>query len=269
MAKVSIRDFLKKKERKEKITMLTAYDYPTAKVISNTDLDGILVGDSLGMVVLGLENTLNVTMSDMVRHVSAVARAKPKQLIVADMPFLSYEVSVNEGVRNAGKLTRNGADAVKLEGGEEVVDVIRAIIKAGIPVMGHIGLTPQRFLRIGGFRTIGKREKEAEQLIRDAKALEDAGVFSIVVENTYAEVAKKITETVSVPTICIGAGPYCDGQILVIHDLLGFTDFSPYFAKAYVNLKEIIDKAVNEYINDVKSGKFPARENYKEISDNR
>ena len=249
--------------------MLTAYDYPTARVISNTDLDGILVGDSLGMVVLGLENTLKVTMSDMLRHLDAVVRAKPKQLIVADMPFLSYEISTAEAVRNAGKFARHGADAVKLEGGEEMADVVKAIVRAGIPVMGHIGLTPQRFLRLGGYRTIGKREGEAEQLLRDAKALEEAGVFSIVIENTYAEIAKKISESVKVPTICIGSGPYCDGQILVIHDLLGFTDFSPYFAKAYVNLKEIISKAINEYISDVRGGKFPSKEHYKVISESR
>ncbi|BCU69548.1 3-methyl-2-oxobutanoate hydroxymethyltransferase [Stygiolobus caldivivus] len=249
--------------------MLTAYDYPTARVISKTELDGILVGDSLGMVVLGLENTLKVTMGDMARHVAAVARAKPKQLIVADMPFLSYEVSTNDAVKNAGKLAKYGADSVKLEGGEEITDVIRHIVSAGIPVMGHIGLTPQRFLKLGGFRTVGKRESEAQQLLRDAKALEEAGVFSIVIENTYTEIARKITEAVNVPTICIGAGPYCDGQILVIHDLLGFTEFSPYFAKAYVNLNEIIGKAVEEYVSDVKNGKFPSKENYKEISDNR
>ncbi|BFH73598.1 3-methyl-2-oxobutanoate hydroxymethyltransferase [Sulfurisphaera javensis] len=243
--------------------MLTAYDYPIAKIISQTSLDGILVGDSLGMVVLGKENTLKVTMKEMLIHLDAVVKANPPQLVVADMPFLSYETSVKDGIRNAGILARHGADAVKLEGGEEMVDVIKGIIRAGIPVMGHIGLTPQRFLRIGGFRILGKREKEEEQLIRDAKALEEVGVFAIVIENTYADVAKKITESVSIPTICIGAGPYCDGQILVIHDLLGLSDFSPYFAKKYVDLKEIIRKAIEDYIIDVKESKFPSRENYK------
>ena len=243
--------------------MLTAYDYPTAKILSQTNLDGILVGDSLGMVVEGKESTLKVSMKDMIIHLDSVVRAKPPQLVVADMPFLSYEVSVSNAVKNAGIFARHGADAVKLEGGEEMADVIKSIIRAGIPVMGHIGLTPQRFLRIGGYRVLGKRENEEKQLIRDAKELENAGVFSIVIENTYSDVAKKITESVSIPTICIGAGPYCDGQILVIHDLLGLSDFSPYFAKRYVELKDIIRKAVEDYITDVKGNKFPSKEHYR------
>ena len=243
--------------------MLTAYDYPTARILSQTSLDGILVGDSLAMVVEGKENTLKVSMKEMLIHLDSVVRAKPPQLVVADMPFLSYETSVSDAVRNAGIFAKHGADAVKLEGGEEMVDVIKGIIRAGIPVMGHIGLTPQRFLRIGGFRVLGKRESEEKQLIRDAKELENAGVFSIVIENTYADVAKKITESVSIPTICIGSGPYCDGQILVIHDLLGLSDFSPYFAKKYADLKEIIRKAVEEYIAEVKENKFPSKEHYK------
>jgi 3-methyl-2-oxobutanoate hydroxymethyltransferase len=262
--KMTVRKFVKKKG-KEKITMLTAYDYPTAKIIAKTDLDGILVGDSLAMVVLGMENTLKVGMEEMLIHLDAVVRAKPKQLIVADMPFLSYETSITDAVRNAGEFARHGADAVKLEGGEEMADVIKAIVKAGVPVMGHIGLTPQRFLRLGGYRTIGKGNEE-EQLLRDAKALEDAGVFSIVVENTYSHVAKRITESVQVPTICIGSGPYCDGQILVIHDVLGLSDFKPYFAKSYVDLKEIIEKAINEYIKEVRELKFPSKEHYKDSS---
>ncbi|MEM0015897.1 MAG: 3-methyl-2-oxobutanoate hydroxymethyltransferase [Saccharolobus sp.] len=264
MKKVTIRDFLKKKTSKEKITMLTAYDYPMAKIISNTELDGILVGDSLGMVVLGYESTINVSMRDMITHTQAVARAKPPQLIVVDMPFLSYEIDTKEAVKNAGFLIKSGGEAVKVEGGEEIKDIIRAIVRAGIPVMGHIGLTPQRFLKLGGFRTIGKTKQEEEQLIKDSIELEDAGVFSIVIENTYADIAKRITEKLNIPTICIGAGPYCDGQILVIHDLLGLSEFTPYFAKSYVNLKEIISKAINYYINDVKNSKFPEKQNYKE-----
>ncbi|BFI75075.1 3-methyl-2-oxobutanoate hydroxymethyltransferase [Sulfurisphaera ohwakuensis] len=263
MEKVTIRDFLKKKEKKEKIIMLTAYDYPSAKIISQTNLDGILVGDSLGMVVLGKENTLKVTMRDMLIHLDAVVKAKPPQLIVADMPFLSYETSTKDAVKNAGLLARHGADAVKLEGGEEMRDVVRAIVRAGIPVMGHIGLTPQRFLRIGGYRILGKREKEEEQLVKDAKALEEAGAFSIVIENTYSDVAKKITESISIPTICIGAGPYCDGQILVIHDLLGLSDFTPYFAKKYIDLRGLIRRAIEDYISEVKEGRFPGKEHYK------
>jgi len=259
--KITVRDFLKKKIQKEKITMLTSYDYSITRIISTTSLDGILVGDSLGMVVLGYNSTLPVTMEDMLRHVSAVARANPPQLVVADMPFLSYEKSVEEAVENAGKLVKSGADAVKIEGGEEFVDVIKAIVRAGIPVMGHIGLTPQRFLRLGGYRVMGK--ENFDQLIQDAKALEKAGVFSIVIENTYAEVAKAITESVKVPTICIGAGPYCDGQILVIYDLLGLSEIRPYFAKAYVELHKLIREAIENYIRDVKEGRFPEKENYK------
>lgn len=243
--------------------MLTAYDYPTAKIISQTNLDSILVGDSLGMVVQGKDNTLKVSMKDMLIHLDAVVRAKPPQLIVADMPFLSYEISISKAVKNAGLFAKHGADAVKLEGGEEITDVVKKIVRAGIPVMGHIGLTPQRFLRIGGYRILGKRESEEQQLLRDAKTLEEAGAFSIVIENTYADVAKKITESLNIPTICIGAGPYCDGQVLVIHDILGLSDFSPYFAKRYVNIKEIIKKAVEDYIIDVKENKFPSKEHYK------
>jgi len=243
--------------------MLTAYDYPTAKIISQTNLDSILVGDSLGMVVEGKESTLKVNMKDMIIHLDSVIRAKPPQLVVADMPFLSYETSVSDAIKNAGIFARHGADAVKLEGGEEMIDVIKGIVRAGIPVMGHIGLTPQRFLRIGGYRVIGKRESEEKQLIKDAKELENAGVFSIVIENTYSDVARKITESVNVPTICIGAGPYCDGQVLVIHDLLGLSDFSPYFAKRYVELKDIIRKTVEDYITEVKENKFPSKEHYR------
>ncbi|WP_338603553.1 3-methyl-2-oxobutanoate hydroxymethyltransferase [Sulfolobus tengchongensis] len=264
MKKLTIRDLIKKKLAKEKITMLTAYDYPMARIISNTPLDVILVGDSLGMVVLGYTNTLNVTMRDMISHTKAVARANPPQLIVADMPFLSYEIDTKIAVRNAGLLVKAGGDAVKIEGGEEIKETIKAIVKAGIPVMGHIGLTPQRFLRLGGFRTIGKTKQEEEQLMKDAMELEDSGAFSIVIENTYADIAKKITEKINIPTICIGSGPYCDGQVLVINDLLGLSDFSPYFAKSYVNLKEIISNAINQYVNDVKNGKFPEKQHYKE-----
>ncbi|MEM0374480.1 MAG: 3-methyl-2-oxobutanoate hydroxymethyltransferase [Sulfolobaceae archaeon] len=263
MKKITIRDFLKKKSQREKIVMLTSYDYPTTKIISTTQLDGILVGDSLGMVVLGYNSTLPVKLSEIIHHLRAVVRANPPQLIVADMPFLSYEKSVEEAVENAGKLVKNGADAVKIEGGEEFLDVVKAIIRAGIPVMGHIGLTPQRYLKLGGYRIMGK--ENYDQLIEDAKALERVGVFSIVIENTYAEVAKTITETVKVPTICIGSGPYCDGQILVIHDLLGFSENRPYFAKAYLELYKLIKDAINNFISDVKEGKFPSKENYRSL----
>ncbi|BBG25241.1 3-methyl-2-oxobutanoate hydroxymethyltransferase [Sulfuracidifex tepidarius] len=244
--------------------MLTAYDYPVARIISETEIDSILVGDSLGMVVLGYQSTQKVDMEDMIRHTSAVSRANPPQLIVADMPFLSYEVSREEAVRNAGLLVKAGADAVKLEGGREIVDVVRAIINAGIPVMGHIGMTPQRYLKLGGFRVVGKSDAESDSIVEDAKALEEAGAFSIVIENTYADVAEKVTRSLSMPTICIGAGLSCDGQVLVIHDLLGLSEMRPYFAKAYLDLKSEIRKAVSAYVDDVRSGKFPGKENYKE-----
>lgn len=244
--------------------MITAYDYPTSKVISEiSEVDSILVGDSLGMVVYGLPNTLGVTLDMMVRHTEAVARAKPRQLIVADMPFLTYETSVAEAVKNAGELARAGAEAVKLEGGEEVADVVKAIVRAGIPVVGHIGMTPQRFLKLGGFRTIGKRERE--QLVRDALALQEAGAFAIVIENTYSEIAKEITEKVEIPTICIGSGPSCDGQVLVIHDVLGLSEFTPYFAKRYTDLRAAIKDAVTAYAKEVIEGRFPTREHYKSL----
>ncbi|MBW9140255.1 MAG: 3-methyl-2-oxobutanoate hydroxymethyltransferase [Candidatus Aramenus sp.] len=258
MAKVTIRDFLKRKG-KGKLTMLTVYDYSMARILAKSKLDGILVGDSLGMTMLGYPSTLPVTMRDVVHHLKAVVNAKPEQLIVADMPFLSYEHSVKEAVKNAGRLARIGADAVKLEGGREISKTVRRIVEAGIPVMGHIGLTPQRYLRIGGYRVI----KDRERLLEDAKALEEAGVFSIVLENVYSDIAEEITKAVSVPTICIGAGPHCDGQVLVIHDLLGLSEFTPYFARRYLNLSEEILKAVNAYVDDVNLGRFPGKENYK------
>ncbi|AWR96645.1 3-methyl-2-oxobutanoate hydroxymethyltransferase [Acidianus sulfidivorans JP7] len=254
----SIKDFMKKKN-KEKIVMLTAYDYTTAKILSKTKIDGILVGDSLGMVMLGYNSTLPVSMNDILHHLDAVIRANPPQIVVADMPFMSYEHSKKDAILNAGKLLKHGADAVKLEGGIEVSSKVSSMVDYGIPVMGHIGLTPQRYLEIGGYKII----KDEEKLLEDAKALQDAGAFSIVIENVYADIAKKITESIDIPTICIGAGPYCDGQILVIHDLLGLGDFIPYFAKSYLNLKDSIEKAVNQFSDDVKSSRFPYKENYK------
>ncbi|WP_287690313.1 3-methyl-2-oxobutanoate hydroxymethyltransferase [Metallosphaera javensis (ex Sakai et al. 2022)] len=258
MQKLTIRDFLKKKG-KEKITMLTVYDYSMAKILGESEIDGFLVGDSLGMNVLGFPSTLQVTMDHMVHHTRAVVRASPRQLVVVDMPFMSYEPSNEVAVKNAGILASEGADAVKLEGGVEVYDRVANIVKFGVPVMGHIGLTPQRYLTLGGYRTV----KDESKLISDALALEEAGVFSIVIENVYAEIARKITERVSVPTICIGAGPYCDGQVLVIHDLLGMGDIQPYFSRKYLDLKTEIREAVKRYVDDVRTGKFPGKENYK------
>jgi 3-methyl-2-oxobutanoate hydroxymethyltransferase len=247
----------------EKIVMVTSYDFPTARLVDEAGVDSILVGDSLGMVVLGYESTLSVTMKDMIRHVSAVARAKPCALVVADMPFMSYEPSARDAVLNAGRLVRAGAEAVKLEGGSEIVDRVKAIVSSGIPVVGHIGMTPQKVNKLGGYRRMGKTESEERILLEDAKALEDAGAFALVIEFTKADVAKKITESISIPTICIGAGPYCDGQVLVIYDILGLSPFIPPFAKKYVDLSDVIRKAVRSYVEEVRKGVFPGPQHYK------
>ncbi|MCC6041433.1 MAG: 3-methyl-2-oxobutanoate hydroxymethyltransferase [Desulfurococcaceae archaeon] len=259
--KVTVRDVLKMKG-KEKIAMITAYDYASAKLVDAAGVDIILVGDSVGMVVHGLDSTLPVTMDTMLLHVSSVARAKPRALVVGDMPFLSYEVSVEEAVRNAGLLIKAGAEAVKIEGGSEMVDVVKALVRAGIPVMGHIGLNPQRALLIGGYRRRGLKEPEREKILNDARELEKAGVFSVVIEYTAADVAEEVTREVSIPTICIGSGPHCDGQVLVLHDVLGLTDNPPPFARVYVDLKNTITSAVKKYVEEVKKGLFPAREHY-------
>ncbi len=261
MNKITVRDIMKMKGEK-KIAMITAYDYTFAKLVDEAGVDIILVGDSVGMVMHGLDSTIPVSMDDMIHHVKAVAAAKPRALVVGDMPFLSYEASVEEAVKNAGYLLKAGAEAVKLEGGVEVVDKIKALVNAGIPVMGHIGLTPQRHLILGGYRKRGRKIAEAEKIIEDAKALEEAGVFAIVIEFTAAEVAKIITETVSVPTICIGSGPYCDGQVLVLHDLLGLTRNPPPFAKKYADLASIVVNAVKKYIVEVRTNAFPGKEHY-------
>lgn len=259
-------DLVKMKKRGEKIVMITAYDYPTARLVDEAGVDAILVGDSLGMVVLGYDSTLPVTMDEMLHHVKAVARAKPRALVIGDMPFLSYEVSISEAVYNAGLMIKAGAEAVKIEGGVEVVDKVEAMVKAGIPVMGHVGLTPQRMLKIGGYKLMGKKIEIAEKIIDDAKALEDAGAFAVVIEFTVAEVAKIITEKLSIPTICIGSGPWCDGQVLVIHDILGLTPNPPPFAKKYVDLSKIILDAVKRYTSEVKTGIFPSEEHTKHMS---
>ncbi|ABN70472.1 3-methyl-2-oxobutanoate hydroxymethyltransferase [Staphylothermus marinus F1] len=261
MKKITIRDILKMKGKK-KIVMVTAYDYPFAKLVDEAGVDIILVGDSAGMVVHGLPSTIPVTMDMMLLHVSSVARAKPRALIVGDMPFLSYEVSIEEAVRNAGLMLKSGAEAVKIEGGSEMVDVIKALVRAGIPVMGHIGLTPQRYLLLGGYRRRGVKEYEAEKIIEDAKELEKAGVFSIVIEFTAADIAEEITKEVSVPTICIGSGPYCDGQVLVLHDLLGIYEEIPPFAKKYADLRRIVIDSVKKYAEEVRNGVFPERKHY-------
>jgi len=260
--RVTVRTLLKMKQRGEKIVMVTAYDTPTARLVDEAGVDAILVGDSLGMVVLGLPSTLQVTLEDMVRHTAAVARAQPRAMVVGDMPFMSYEASVSEAVRNAGRLLAAGADAVKIEGGAAYSDVIKAMTRAGIPVMAHVGLTPQRHKLLGGYRLVGKTAQEALEVIRDAEGAEDAGAFAVVIEYTAAEVAKKITERLTIPTICIGSGPHCDGQVLVIHDILGLAPSPPPFAKKYVDLASIIRDAVKQYAQEVRSGEFPAPQHY-------
>lgn len=250
------------KKRGEKITVLTSYDYSTARALDKVGIDVLLVGDSLGMVLLGYDSTIPVTMEDMIIHTKAVSRGTKNALIVADMPFMSYHVSESESVRNAGRfLQEAGANAVKLEGGREIANKIQAINAAGIPVMGHIGLTPQSVNKLGGYKVQGKDEATARLILNNALALQDAGVFAIVLECVPAPLAKKVTERLEVPTIGIGAGPSCDGQVLVIHDLLGlYPDAAPKFAKRYASLYTLIEEAVGAYKTEVKEGIFPGPE---------
>ncbi|HLA88555.1 MAG TPA: 3-methyl-2-oxobutanoate hydroxymethyltransferase [Anaerolineales bacterium] len=261
--------FRQKKERGVVITMLTAYDYPTAMAIDKAGIDCILVGDSLGMVVLGYENTLPVTMEEMLHHARAVSRGAKNALLVGDMPFMSYQVSTEDAMRNAGRfLQQGGMDAVKLEGGRERADAVRAIVGTGIPVMGHLGLTPQSVHQLGGFRAQGKTATAAKRLLEDAKILEDAGAFSLVLESVPARLAETISKQISIPTIGIGAGAGCDGQVLVTHDLLGLFDrFTPKFVKQYANFHEAMNKAFTEYIADVETKRFPAVEHTVEMTD--
>ncbi|HCR70090.1 MAG TPA: 3-methyl-2-oxobutanoate hydroxymethyltransferase [Anaerolineae bacterium] len=267
--KVTTLTFRQKKERGEPITMLTAYDYPTAMAIDKAGIDSILVGDSLAMVVLGYENTLPVTMEEMLHHARAVARGAKSALLIGDMPFMSYQVSVEDAVRNAGRfLQQANMDAVKLEGGRERADAVRAIVGAGIPVMGHLGLTPQSVNQLGGFRAQGKTASAAKRLLEDTQILEEAGAFSIVLESVPARLGELISKKISIPTIGIGAGLGCDGQVLVTHDLLGLFDrFTPKFVKKYANLHEVMNKAFTEYIDDVETKKFPAPEHTVEMTD--
>ena len=261
--------FAAAKAKGEKLSMLTAYDYSTAKLEDESGINGILVGDSLGNVVLGYEDTVSVTMEDMIHHGAAVARGAKNALVVVDMPFMSYEVTVEEAVRNAGRLMKEGrAGAVKLEGGVRVAEQIRAIVKAGIPVMGHIGLTPQSINVFGGFKVQGKSEEAARALLVDAKAVEEAGAFAVVIEAVPAALAQMITDAVSIPTIGIGAGAGCDGQILVYQDMLGmFSDFTPKFVKRYANVGEVMREAFANYAAEVASGAFPTEEHTYKIKD--
>ena len=266
--KVTVPDILSRKssspplsaEPVRKITCLTAYDYPTARLLDEAGVDILLVGDSLGMVVLGYENTLPVTLEEMLHHARAVRRGTRRALVVADMPYGSYHSETAESVRNAVRFVKEaGAEAVKVEGGERRLELISRLVEAEIPVMGHVGLTPQSLHALGGFRVQGKTPEAAERLMRDAHAVEAAGAFSIVIESVPREIAADITRQLRVPTSGIGAGPECDGQVLVFHDLVGLTQgASPKFARRYANLSEIISRAAGEFCDDVRSGRFPA-----------
>ena len=258
----TITTFKEQKLKGDKITMLTAYDYSTAKLMDNAGINGILIGDSLGMTMLGYEDTLSVTMEDMIHHTACVARGAQNALVVADMPFMSYQVSVEEAVRNAGRLMKEGrAQAVKLEGGASVCKQIKAITEASIPVMAHLGLTPQSVNAFGGFKVQGKSLEAARTLIEDAKRVEEAGAFSVVLECVPATLAKIITDTISIPTIGIGAGAGCDGQILVYQDMLGmYSDFTPKFVKKFANVGQAMTQAFSDYIKETKEGTFPTVE---------
>ncbi|GKX29581.1 3-methyl-2-oxobutanoate hydroxymethyltransferase [Vallitalea longa] len=262
MKSITTQTIRKKKLKNEIITMLTAYDYPTALILDEAGIDITLVGDSLGMVVLGYENTTQVTMEDMLHHVKAVTRGSKHPLVVADLPFLSYHTGIYKTVKNAGRLIQEGkANAVKLEGGKEVTEQIQAIINAGIPVMGHIGLTPQSINQLGGYYIQGKTDEQAKKLLADAKALEEAGAFAIVLECIPTELSKLITENIEIPTIGIGAGPHCNGQVLVTHDILNlYSNKTPKFAKKYTDVHGEIMQAALDYIQDVKHKNFPSTE---------
>lgn len=261
--------FQEMKERGEKISMLTAYDYSTAKLEDEAGVNSILVGDSLGNVILGYEDTISVTMEDMIHHGAAVARGAKNALVIIDMPFMSYQTSVYDAVVNAGRLMKEGrAGAVKLEGGIEVCPQMKAIINAGIPVCAHLGLTPQSINAFGGFKVQGKTESAAKKLIEDALAVQEAGAFAVVLEGIPKKLADLVTEKLTIPTIGIGAGNGCDGQVLVYQDLLGmFSDFTPKFVKRYANIGEIMKDAFRQYFEEIQSGVFPGEEHQYKIDD--
>jgi 3-methyl-2-oxobutanoate hydroxymethyltransferase len=260
--RVTINDIREMKLHGEKITMLTAYDYSTAKIVDKCGIPLILVGDSLGMVVLGYENTLPVTMDMMIHHSKAVVRGTEHSLIVGDMPFMTYHTSIEDALRNAGRFIQEaGVQAVKLEGGVTVADKVKRMVQCGIPVMGHIGLTPQSINQLGGNLVQGKKIEVAQQLIDDAKALEQAGAFSVVLESVPARLAALVTQNLSIPTIGIGAGASCDGQVQVITDILGLSDFIPKHAKQYAKLMDAMTQAITAYQEEVKTDKFPTKEN--------
>ncbi len=260
--KVTVPEIVKMKQRGAKITCLTAYDYSFARILDSAGVDILLVGDSVGCVVQGHGNTLPVTMDEMVYHTRAVVRGCQHALVVGDMPFLSYQISAEQAVQNAGRLLQEGgAEAVKLEGGVSMRETIAKIVKSGIPVMGHVGLTPQSVHRLGGYRVQGKEKGQYEAILNDALAVDEAGAFAIVLEGMPIDLAKEITSRVSIPTIGIGAGAHCDGQVLVMHDMLGlFDDFKPKFVKRYAELKSVVTGAVKKYVSDVREEKFPGPE---------
>ena len=260
--KITVPHIRKMKQRGEKITCLTAYDYAFARILDEAGVEILLVGDSLGCVVQGNHNTLAVTMDEMIYHTRAVVRGRKRALVIGDMPFLSYQVSKEEALKNAGRFLKEaGAEAVKLEGGVGVHDTIRAIVGAGIPLVGHIGLTPQSVHQFGGYKIQGRERERRDAVMRDALAVEAAGAFAVVLEGMPLDLAEEITERVTIPTIGIGAGSHCDGQVLVIHDMLGlFDDFTPKFVKRYADLKNAMTGAVKQFIGEVKEKKFPAEE---------
>ena len=267
--KVTVADFSKMKTQGQRIVMVTSYDYPTSIIADDVGVDSILVGDSYGMVVLGYDTTIPVTVEELLPVCQAVRRGASHSLLIGDMPFLSFQISEEDAVRNAGRFIKEGRmEAVKIEGGREMAHIARAVSNAGIPVLGHIGLTPQTATLHGGYRVQGKKADSSESLVKDAKALEDAGVFGIVLEMITEEVARVITRTVSVPTIGIGSGRHCDGQVLVLHDVLGlYPRFVPKFAKRYTDLASTIRRAVGEYASDVRQGIFPEEKHVFKMDD--
>jgi len=269
--KITVPKIVRMKRKGKRIVMVSTYDFPFARLADEAGVDIILVGDTLGMVVLGYETTLPVTMDEMIIHVKAVNRAKPKALVVADMPFMSFQASVRDAIANAGRMIKEGgADAVKIEGGRCVASTARAIVESKVPVMGHIGLTPQAVRVFGGYRVQGKTENARSALIEDARALQEAGCFAIVLEAIPWPLAKQITEEVEVPTIGIGAGPFCDGQVLVSHDLLGLYEDQPRYVRRYADLASIIRQAFSSYASDVRNGDYPRiEESYEDPEDHK
>lgn len=269
MTKNTVLTFRKKKKEGKKLTMLTAYDYTMTKLVNACNVDAVLVGDSLGNVILGYEDTISVTMDDMVHHCAAVARAADKAMVVADMPFMSYQISVEETLRNAGRLMKEGrSNAVKLEGGGRVCPQIKAMVEAGIPVMAHLGLTPQSINALGGYKVVGRTKEKAAELLEEAYAVQEAGAFSLVLECVPDKLAALVTEKLDIPVIGIGSGSGCDGQVLVTQDMLGMNlDFSPRFVKVFAPVGETVKKAIADYVQAVENGTFPAEEHGFSIED--